>query len=176
MALQQQHHRRVHAMNRHRPTMHDRRGQALVEFALIIPIFLVLVFGIVDAGRLVFTYNTIANAARAGARVAIVNQAASGSGACDTTQPGANALGCAQSAAVGADVAPSDITVTYGGYDDSGDCGTGAPASYQIGCVVTVSVTGHFTPLTPVIGQLIGPVDLTSITKMPIERVCSSNC
>ena len=53
-----------------------RRGQALVEFALIFPVLMIMLIGIFDAGRLVFAYNDITNAARSGARVAIVNQAA----------------------------------------------------------------------------------------------------
>jgi Flp pilus assembly protein TadG len=50
------------------------RGQALMEFALVIPIFLLLVVALFDLGRAVFAYNTLTNAAREGARMAIVNQ------------------------------------------------------------------------------------------------------
>jgi hypothetical protein len=50
------------------------RGQALVEFALVIPIFLLLSVALFDMGRAVFAYNTLTNAAREGARMAIVNQ------------------------------------------------------------------------------------------------------
>ena len=49
-------------------------GQALVEFALMIPIFLFLIVALFDMGRAVFAYNTLTNAAREGARMAIVNQ------------------------------------------------------------------------------------------------------
>ena len=45
-----------------------------MEFALVLPIFLLIVFGVFDLGRGVFAYNTVANAAREGARVAAVNQ------------------------------------------------------------------------------------------------------
>jgi len=51
-----------------------RRGQALVEFALILPVLLVILLGTVDAGRLIFAYNAVANAAREGGRTAIINQ------------------------------------------------------------------------------------------------------
>lgn len=44
------------------------RGQALAEFALVLPIFAVLLFGIIDVGRLVYTQNTLNNAAREAAR------------------------------------------------------------------------------------------------------------
>ena len=50
------------------------RGQSLVEFALVIPIIVLLIASFVEIGRAVFAYNTVANAARQGVRVAIVNQ------------------------------------------------------------------------------------------------------
>ncbi len=49
-------------------------GQSLVEFALILPLFLLFIFGIIDLGRGIYAYNTIQNAAREGTRVAIVDQ------------------------------------------------------------------------------------------------------
>jgi len=48
-----------------------QRSQALIEFALISPVLLLLVFGIIDIGRAVFYYDTLAHAAREGAREAI---------------------------------------------------------------------------------------------------------
>lgn len=50
-----------------------RRGQssqALIEFALISPVLLLLLFGIIDLGRAVFYYDTLSHAAREGARAA----------------------------------------------------------------------------------------------------------
>ncbi|MBK6561157.1 TadE/TadG family type IV pilus assembly protein [Candidatus Amarobacter glycogenicus] len=47
-------------------------GQALVEFTMILPIFLMLLFGLVDFGRGFYTWLLITNAAREGARVAAV--------------------------------------------------------------------------------------------------------
>lgn len=48
------------------------RGQALAEFALVLPIFLGLLFGIIDLGRVIWAYDAAANAAREGARFASV--------------------------------------------------------------------------------------------------------
>jgi len=45
-------------------------GQTLVEFALVLPVFLLVVFGLVDVGRLVYTNSTLSQAAREGARLA----------------------------------------------------------------------------------------------------------
>lgn len=53
----------------------DERAQALVEFALVMPIFLLLVTGIFDVARAVWQENTLAYAAREGTRYAIVHGA-----------------------------------------------------------------------------------------------------
>lgn len=50
----------------------DNRGQELVEYALTLPILLLLVLGIMEFGVTIFVYNTMAQAAREGARVGAV--------------------------------------------------------------------------------------------------------
>jgi Flp pilus assembly protein TadG len=52
--------------------MKDRRGQGLVEFALILPIFLLLLLGIVEFGRIISSQMIVSNASRTGARIAAV--------------------------------------------------------------------------------------------------------
>ncbi len=47
-------------------------GQTLVEFALVLPIFLLLVFAVIDGGRYIFLSSTLSNAAREGARLGSV--------------------------------------------------------------------------------------------------------
>jgi hypothetical protein len=49
------------------------RGQAMVEFALIFPIFILLLVGMFDLGRVVWVNNTLATAAREAVRYAIVH-------------------------------------------------------------------------------------------------------
>src|SRR5829696_4575017 len=49
------------------------RGQALVEFAFVAPLLFLLIIGIIEIGRLVFFYHLVNNAAREGARYAIVH-------------------------------------------------------------------------------------------------------
>ncbi len=48
------------------------KGQALVEFALLVPIFLVLMFAIVDFGMGFHSWITVTNSAREGARIGAV--------------------------------------------------------------------------------------------------------
>jgi Flp pilus assembly protein TadG len=150
-----------------------KRGQALVEFALVFPLLLLIVFGIIDAGRLIYTYNTVANSARNGARVAIVNQSTLGTDTCDTTMATAYPKGCALSSGIALGLTAADVSVDYRDPTDARPCATvGNPLT--IGCIAVVKVTGRFQPLTPVIGQLIGPVSLTSMAKIPVERVCAN--
>jgi Flp pilus assembly protein TadG len=63
------------------------RGQALVEFAVVIPVFLALLFGILDFGRVIWANNSLAHAAREGARYAIVH-GGSATTACPVGPPG----------------------------------------------------------------------------------------
>lgn len=55
-------------MNRRRD-----RGQALLEFAVVLPVFLAIFFGIVDFGRVVWANNSLTNAASEATRFAIVH-------------------------------------------------------------------------------------------------------
>ena len=50
----------------------DEKGQALVEFALLVPIFLMLLFAIVDFGMGFHSWITVTNSAREGARLGAV--------------------------------------------------------------------------------------------------------
>lgn len=49
------------------------RGQALLEFAIVAPIFFLMLFAIIDFGRYVYYVQTLNNAAREGTRYAIVH-------------------------------------------------------------------------------------------------------
>jgi TadE-like protein len=62
------------------------RGQTLVEFAIVIPIFLTLLMGVVDFGRVVWAQSSLASAAREAARFAIVH-GGSGSNPCPVGPP-----------------------------------------------------------------------------------------
>ncbi|HET7677683.1 MAG TPA: TadE family protein [Candidatus Limnocylindrales bacterium] len=49
------------------------RGQGLVEFAVVLPIFMIMLFAILDLGRVVWANNVLGSAAREAARFAIVH-------------------------------------------------------------------------------------------------------
>lgn len=56
-----------------RRIIRDESGQNTVEFALILPILLIIIFGIIDFGWLFFNMAMVANSTRSGARYAVVN-------------------------------------------------------------------------------------------------------
>ena len=86
-------------------------GQGLVEFALVLPIIVLFMLGLFDAGRGVLFYTELSNASRAGARVAMVNQSN------DATCGGAETFKCTAASVASSDgVAASGIPdVTIGG-------------------------------------------------------------
>lgn len=90
-----------------RPETRGREsGQGLVEFALVMPVFLLIFFGLIDVGRLVYTNSVLSQAAREGARLA----AAEG-GWVEISGPAcvSDASGITSSRP-GAHVCPSDVT------------------------------------------------------------------
>jgi Flp pilus assembly protein TadG len=60
------------------------RGAALIEFGLGLLVFFFVLYGIIEFGRIVSSYNILAGAAREGARYAMVHGSASGSAASAT--------------------------------------------------------------------------------------------
>jgi Flp pilus assembly protein TadG len=143
--------------------MRRSRGQSLVEFALALPIILLLFMGIFDFGRAIFAYNTVSNAARDGARVAIVDQR--------TTAGVSNAAQAAADQATGLGLNPADanqVRVQYLQPDLSGAC----PSAWGewVGCVAEVRVQYVYRPATPIIGNILGPITLGSTTQIPIEK------
>jgi Flp pilus assembly protein TadG len=107
--------------------MKNEQGQTMTEFALVLPILVVLLFGIIQFGIAFNNYVTLTDAVRAGARKAAVSRNASDpSGTCkaavlaaadnlDKTDLGTNLI-CSSTWAPGSDVTVSadykyDITL-----------------------------------------------------------------
>ena len=148
-----------------RPTERRRsRGQALVEIALALPVFLLLVLGLFDIGRGVFIYVGLTNAAREGARLAIVNQ--------DKALIGQRVQDMAFATAV-SNLGDLNDLVSFrrqNPYSDPLDNDPCAPP--VIGCIAVVKPTTTWTLITPIIGALVGPIDLEARSEMPIEFTC----
>lgn len=150
-------------MSTRRPRQPGVSGQSLVEFALVLPIFLLLLFGVLDGGRVIFAYNQMSQVTRDVARVA--------STACFRTTPA-----CDQASGPIA----TSIASQAAGYQ--------APVSWTVSCLnpatgvtrtnagtdkcspgdlVRVAITSSLTLLTPIASSF-GPVNLGSKTEQEI--------
>lgn len=133
------------------PTAHARRGQALVELALILPILLLLFLATLDLGRLFYSTITLSNAAREGAMEAAVNPGSFVSGAaCDrqTNRVMCRAVNEARDSFV--TVATSGVSLSC-----SPDC------TASLGHSVTVRVEGQFSLITPLMAAFTGGQTVT---------------
>lgn len=140
--------------------MRADRGQSLVEFALLVPILILLIFGLFDFGRAIYAYNAVSNAAREGARIAIVDQGPT-SGVSLAAQEAAN-----QATSLGLNPADANqVRVQYQKPDLTGICPTPA-----IGCIAQVRVQYQFRAVTPIVGNIVGPILLSSTTELSVER------
>lgn len=134
----------------------DARGQALVEFAFAIIVFLMLFIGMIDIGRGVFMFNGVASAAREIARETSVYPGDAGIGASAESV----AMYATQRALVPGLTAP-----TYECLDISGSL---VVDGCQPGDWVRVTTTTTFQPAVPFLVPL-GPLVLTSSSSAEIQ-------
>jgi Flp pilus assembly protein TadG len=112
----------------------DEAGQSLVEFALILPVVLLIITGLFDVARATWQENTLAYAAREGTRYAIVHGSASLDGTVVHPSNEQPVIDVVRAAAVG--VPNVSVTVTW----PDGNC-------YDRNCRVQVDSTAPFVPL-----------------------------
>ncbi len=158
--------------------MNDRRrtrGQTLVEFALVAPLFFLLLFAIIEGGRFVFFYEVLNNATREGARYAIIH----GSNAADGCPSGPMAGGnpCDPSGArVETAVVNAAFKIANSGQFDSIDaywCASSGPKpcpgnelNNDRGNPVTVRAAFTYRAIMP----LLPPLQITSESTLVINN------
>jgi Flp pilus assembly protein TadG len=125
-----------------------QRGQSMVEFALTLPLLLLMLMGMLDLGRGLYAYSVVANAAREGARAGIV--ASTSDSAIRTA---------VRQLTVGLEAIPDNkIAITPAG-------------SRTTGGTVKVTVTYNFRAATPLIDTFFpgGVLPLVSSATMRVE-------
>lgn len=122
----------------------DQRGAYLLEFAIVAPAFVFLLFGIMEFGRAIWAYSSVAHAAREGVRFAIVRgQESSQSATANDVQTYVRSR---------AGLSPVQVTTTW-------------QPDNKPGSVVQVKVDYSFQPTLPFIPS----ISLTSTSKMVIS-------
>jgi len=128
----------------------DRRGTAVVEFALVAPLFFLLVFGMIEYGRMVMVQQILTNASREGARRAVLD----GVSTSDVVTAVDNYL-------VDSSIAGADVTVI-----------TNAPVSPDYAESMTVTVSIPFSQVSWLPSPMfLGSQTLTAATSMRRETV-----
>jgi len=139
------------------------RGQGLVEMALVLPVFMLIVIALFDLGRATFAYNTLTNAAREGARFAIVNQ--------DTAKIVARAK--SQTAIV--ELNDPSVRVNFYQAAADGSPDTTRPCNpVAVGCLAVVRFEATYRPITPIISRIVFGSGVTFEAKavLSVEYSC----
>lgn len=145
------------------------RGQALVEFSLLLVPFLLILMGIMDLGRGIYTYNGVNQAARELARVTSVHQCSSAPGCTLGTSTETAGVAATQQKLVPG-FGGTGSTVTYActtvkdtavtAFDPSGACPSGQ--------FIRVTVSVPFSAITPFVsGFLPGSLSSASHVQVP---------
>jgi Flp pilus assembly protein TadG len=139
---------------------HQRgRGQALVEFALALPVFLMLLMAVFDMGRAIYMYNGVSQAAREIARVTSVYPDNNSGGALGSSAETAAVLATQKG------LIPNLGNPTFTCVEIDGSAATtGCVAGLQ----VKVVILAPYSPVTPGLG-LIGTVNLQSSSTVSIQ-------
>lgn len=118
-------------MSRIRQSVDNNRGHAIMKFALILPLLMLLLAGILDFGLIFSRYLTVAAAAREGARSAALG--------------GSDLTAIAAVKNVAHSISPGQLVITV------------CPAVRESGNSVTVVVSSPVQTVTPFIGTYLAP-------------------
>ena len=144
-------------------------GQALAEFALVIPIFLILLFGIIDLGRYVYTASALSNGAREGARSGSVGNRPSPD--CDGLSRQNCVIAVTGSRSWGL---PSNIITTTVVCERIAP-GDSTPNGIAVGqCrtndLLKVKAQSTFTLITPIIAQFVGNLSISGESRVTVNQ------
>lgn len=122
-----------------RKRIRDERGQTMVEFAVVFPVLVVMLFGIIQLGIVFNNYVTLTDAVRSGAREAAVAR--------QTSDPGGAATTAVRSSAAGLDQGQLAVTVSSG-WQPGSDVTVTASYPYSINLLGWVVSAGNLTSKT----------------------------
>jgi Flp pilus assembly protein TadG len=142
------------------------KAQGMVEFALTLPILLLLILGIIEFGRLLFIYSAVTSSSREAARYGAATEYVSGS--VNRYEDCAGIRAAAKRVGILTGIQDGDISIQY----DDGTTLTDAscPPSSKVSRAdrIVVSVTADYAPVVPLVN--IPPIPITSTTARTIIK------
>lgn len=131
-----------------RRLVRSERGTAIVEFALIAPILFLVLFGIIEFGRILNTYNQLTQLAGQGARAAVVSFNPDGTPIGDSTGAAGGACGSAGTHSI-----QCQLSTFYAGNDSLSGVNVCIPSLPSgIGQPVTVKTSYQYNFITGLFG------------------------
>lgn len=153
------------------------KGQGIVEFALVLPVTLLIVFGVIEFGYFLFVFSTVNSSGRNSARYGI----AVGGGETANTLRYYDCAGIIRAGTrVGkfAGILDSEISISYDRGPNTStlyaDCTTlaalGGDDSIVFGDRIIVTVNHYYEPLITYMGLDLGPFTMTSVSRRTIVK------
>jgi Flp pilus assembly protein TadG len=139
----------------------NERGTNLVEYAIVLTLLLMVLFGLIDFGRALYAYHFVSNAAREGTRYAMVRGSTCTPGCTATSSDIQSYL---KNVPTGIDPTQLTVTPTWPGTNPT--CTGGNPKAP--GCVVEVQVSYNFNFMLPFLPK--STVVMQSSSQMVISQ------
>ncbi len=130
----------ANTMTIRRSDIRSERGQTMAEFALVLPILCIVLFGIIQFGLLYKDYVTLTDATRTGARKAAVSRR--------EADPVGATVAKVESAASGLDLAKLNVTVTAAAWEHGADVTVKTTYPYDINLLGFVVASGDLKSQT----------------------------
>src|SRR3954447_4980856 len=141
----------------------SRKGSAIVEAALVLPIVLLFLFGVMDYCRLIFVIQVCENAAREGARYAVA-RTGDGTTVADIQAYVRTMMARQDAALSGLTIDVLDVDPTTG-TTVSGSAWNDAP----FGGAIMVRISGTYSPMIPGLSQLASSLPIRATSMMTSE-------
>jgi Flp pilus assembly protein TadG len=142
-----------------------RRGQALVEFSLVLIPFLLIIMGIFDLGRGIYMNNGVSEAAREIARTTAVHPCNTASCTLGNSVETQSTINTQKGLIPGLGSAASSITFSCTTVSDAPDTDSGT--SCNSGSFVKVTVAVPFSVITPIL-SMVAPSTLRSTAHIQV--------
>lgn len=150
------------------PKSVGQRGTTLVEFAVIVTVFILMVVGAIDFARVLYTYHYVSDAARDATRYAMVRgHSCSGFSDCpDVTQTQIQTY--LSNVPAGIDSTRLNVTASWPVQTNSPAACSTASTKESPGCTVQVQVSYSYSFLFPLVHN--STITLSSTSQMVISQ------